>query len=209
MKKIIIIFFFAGFSISVMRRAYPEVPITPLIPPGSHCVAYIVKKKVFFLVSSTVSGLNCQIYPKIIRAANGKFLVEVKVPITGFDTGNSKRDTHVAEILGMPKQPNLIYKSEAHSKPMWQKILKTKKGFLNGKLKLNEKNFSIKSLIAIKKLKNGYEISGIIKSRLTQFGIKPPKAGIGGIFADTGDYIEIHFMVQTKKIADFQLIEEN
>lgn len=59
------------------------------------CVAYQTTKGMFYVSNVDVVGINCSVI--LVKTNNN---IQVTIPVAKFDSGNSKRDSEVAVIIG-------------------------------------------------------------------------------------------------------------
>lgn len=177
-----------------------------IFPLGSHCTAYRVNKKMFFVATVEVIGRNCEINARFVSSNTGQVSIEVFIPAIGFRSGSEKRDKHVAEMVGSPGHPNLIFHSSALSPETWRKALKKGSLQLTGFLRIKGKKHLIETSVRFMRNKNGWEADGVIKTKFSKFNMKPPRVGPGGLIADTKDLLELHFHLLSARIAGLELI---
>lgn len=167
-----------------------------------NCVAYKTTKGMFWVGESDIIGRNHKVSVMLIKKLN-KIMFKVRAPLNSFKSGNSTRDKAVIEILHGDKYPDMVFETEAMSKGKWQKLSKKKTFVLSGLLKIAGKNRSIKFMV---KSKHG-TMQGKLVTKFSNLGLKPPKAGPGGMIADTKDYIELHFQFRFRDIKHIEMLQ--
>ena len=153
-----------------------------------NCTAFLTKKDMLFAKNREVQGNNCG--QKIsVRKNNGKLHLQATIPSDKFQTGNSRRDQILSEILG--KEILFLFSINPDD--------------------LDKHDFSVKGDIVINKekypaifrvtLKDSYYI-GVFEGKLTSLGITPPTAGPFGAIANTHDFVKLGFRISRKIIQE-------
>lgn len=161
-------------------------------PEGKDCVAWKTKKAMFFVKVKDPVGINCKI--KIETIPEGaKLRVKVLVPVNGFDSGESMRDSEVVDILKGDKFPNLVFLSEPLDPKEWKTGTPTSlAGILN--VAGNDTPISLQ----VKKEPTKNLVNGSVVSKFTTFKVEPPSVAFG-VMAKIDDYLELHFQVSIPK----------
>jgi polyisoprenoid-binding protein YceI len=84
------------------------------LPSGRHGAAYHTVKGVLFGASSaSVTGRSAGLAASVEWSPSGdRFRIAASVPVRSFRSGNGRRDRHVAEILGAPEHPAVLFRTE-------------------------------------------------------------------------------------------------
>ncbi|MBF0350442.1 MAG: YceI family protein [SAR324 cluster bacterium] len=174
---------------------------------NDHCVAYRTEKEMFFMANVEVIGKNCQVdFKSQWSDQKDQVTFEVTVPIHSFDSDNSKRDTEVSEILNADKYPHLRFTSASLSVDELKTIGETGKGEVAGILEFAGSSFPIKFPLTISTTANISLIEGKLVTSFSTFKISPPRVGIGGMIADTKDYLEILLHLRLDRLGNLQEI---
>ena len=161
-------------------------------------MAYRVKNRIGLVYSEDVVGRNCHIASQILPALNKKYFVEIRIPISGFDSNESERDTDVRKILKAEKYPEITYQSSSFTRKEWLEMAKSKLFSLEGKLKISGKWYRVSADLLFQKVaEREAEIDGVIRTKFKTFELKAPVLGIG--LAQVLDDIEIHFHIISTK----------
>mgnify|MGYP001564014559 FL=1 len=153
-----------------------------------------------FVVESEIVGKNSNVSVRVLQTSNDNFSINVNIPIDKFDSGNSKRDKNVAEILQQEKNPNLIFQSDTMDRDDWQNFWKQEEFPLTGTLRIGDNSYPLTIHINTTMVDTMKVISGIYIGKFTQFGLEVPKVGPMGIIANATDYLELHFHFVVSKI---------
>ncbi len=62
----------------------------------------------------TVKGTSASAEGKLVCLADGTGQVMIRIPVDSFDTGNSNRDAHAAEVLEPGRFPYVVFKGVVH-----------------------------------------------------------------------------------------------
>ncbi|MBF0239596.1 MAG: YceI family protein [SAR324 cluster bacterium] len=174
---------------------------------NDHCVAYRTEKEMFFMANVEVIGKNCQVdFKSQWSDQKDQVTFEVTVPIHSFDSDNSNRDSEVSEILHADKYPHLRFTSASLSVDELKTIGETGTGEIAGILEFAGSSFPIKFPLTISTTANISLIEGKLVTSFSTFKISPPRVGIGGMIADTKDYLEILLHLRLDRLGNLQEI---
>ncbi len=170
-----------------------------ILEEGAHCVAYRVKKTVFFIKSDDVIGRNCDVSAQVLPEVGGHYHVEVNIPIRGFSSGDSERDRDVMKILKADQRPELTFKSASRSADEWREMFAKKEFVMDGELAIGDKSYPLKVNSRYVEKEDGAEIDGSVKMKFQDFGLRPPKVG-GGLIANVKPDLELHYRFSSQRI---------
>lgn len=159
---------------------------------GDHCVAYSTEKTMFLMKDVRVVGKNCD-----IEASMQGGSITIKVPLNKFDSGDSRRDEHVAEILKGDIRDHLLFVSD----PVIS-LAKAKEGDLiaiKGKLTIGNEEFPIETNGVVVGNGDNRSVAGSIKTAFANFGMEPPTVA-GGIVADVHEGLNLHYRIVLSKV---------
>ncbi len=196
-KKSMPLFIAAGLALSLTSGEAESS--TPVLQSGSHCVAYKTRKTVAAMSESTIVGTNCSVTVKAVKAGNN-FKAEIAIPISSFNSNERDRDTEVAKMLKAGSQSSLIVTTEALPMAKWQEMLKRGSGLVRGQIKIGGRSYAIATTAKAAKVNGQIEVSGVIMTKFTAFGIPAPEVGPGGIIAKAPDYLELHYNFMSGKV---------
>ncbi len=167
--------------------------ISGLFPAEKSCVAYRTIKGMFLVANVEVVGKNCSITSKLQAGQR----ISVDIPIANFDSESSARDEHVFEILQGDSHPRLQFISE----PLGGGLEGVKDGdTVSGVLTIGGKPKPASWTIQVRANDGQRVFSGVLSTTYTAYGIEPPKAGPGGLIADTPDKLELIFQIRESDI---------
>ncbi|PKL77825.1 MAG: hypothetical protein CVV27_04500 [Candidatus Melainabacteria bacterium HGW-Melainabacteria-1] len=184
----------------------PVESATSVLPAGSHCVAYKSRKTQAMVAQSDIVGSNCGVTVKAVKAANGELAAEIIIPIYGFNSKEKDRDKEVAKLLSSGSHPNLTVRTETMTAAEWKALLQKGGGAVKAQLVIGGKSFTITANPKITRSGNKVEVSGVITSKFTAFGIKPPEVGPGGVIAKAPDYLELHYNFVSGKVQNLAVV---
>lgn len=165
---------------------------TGVLRSGSNCVAYKTRKTVAAMSESNIVGTNCNVTVKAVKVgANLK--AEISIPISSFNSNERDRDTEVSKILKAGSQSSLLVTTEALPLAKWQQMVKRGSGLIRAQIKIGGRSYSIATTAKAGKVGGQLEVSGVIMTKFTALGIRPPEYGPGGIIAKAPDYLELHY----------------
>jgi polyisoprenoid-binding protein YceI len=175
--------------------------------PGEHCLAYKTEKSIFFFEGVEVIGKSCEVKAKIRwQDSTEQAQVVVSVPVTSLDSANSFRDEHMPEILKAELTPNIRFISTWLSRKDMQKILEEQNAEVSGILEVAGNTFPVKFTLNFTDQGGFFLIEGKLITSFTDLKIEVPTAGLGGLLADTRDYLELLVHLQSDKISGAEKI---
>lgn len=173
-----------------------------------HCVAYRTIKGVFFFFDAEVLGKNCAIEAElnVTDAGEAKQLV-LSIPVNGFDSGNSGRDEHVAEILGGKELNSLRFLSAPLSPADIMALIAGEMDALSGTLVLNNQEHQV--LFQVDVIQQGE--SPLINVKLTktfkELNITVPSVA-GGMIAAPGETLELLGQFHLNRIMGVETVSQ-
>jgi hypothetical protein len=183
-----------------------SLSMASLFPKGSHCVAYVAKKKLMLIRTVEVVGKNCQVSSQVVPDVGGVYSYKLEIPIDRFESGEEERDKDVRKILKSDKQDSLIFKTEKLKKEDWTKIILAKKEIhINGILNIGGKEYPIVASVLIIKNGENYEVDGLVKTKFKKLGVKAPQL-FAGLMAKVKDEVELHFHLLSEKTLGFEAL---
>jgi len=130
---------------------------------------YRANSSFLFFSKDEIIGVNKNLRGELV-VNEDSIKGNISINSGAFDTQNSKRDTHVREILNYKKYPNIKFKIE-------NETINNSKTYLLGKLSINGVEKSIK--LAVEKSIKSDEIfyKGKTSIKYRDFNISPPTLG--------------------------------
>lgn len=192
----------AAFAVSMT----PAQSASPVLSSSSNCVAYKTSKTLAMVSNQSVVGTNCNVSIKAVKAPNGNLSAEIQVPISGFDSNEHDRDVEVAKILQAGTQPNVIIRTIAMPAATWLGMLKKGGGPVKAQLIIGGHAHAISTNARIGRSGSQLVASGIIVTKFSAFGIKPPEVGPGGIIAKAPDYLELHYNLLSGNVQNLGVV---
>jgi len=186
------------FSILALRVGASAPPLSQILADKDHCVAYKASKRLFLVRSVQVVGQNCEVSSQILPELGGRYLVEVLIPISRFESGEAERDRDVVKLLGRAGRTEVIFRSESMDQETWKKRLSEGVFEVQGKLQIGEQFYDVKAQAQIHQGPGGPEVEGVIKARFQDFELKPPAMGMG-LMAKVGRDLELHFRLSGRR----------
>jgi hypothetical protein len=165
---------------------------------GENCTAYRVGKRMFLFKEVTVIGKNCSSTASVI-SADGSVVIKVSLPVSGFKSGEDKRDEHTAAILGAPAVTEIEFVSATVPAADWEQAITGKTIPVKGTLKVKGKESPIETNVQFTAKDKGYTASGSLQTTFSVLGLEAPKVA-GGLVATVNDALELHFQFQSDKI---------
>ena len=205
MKKILASLFLGGAVVLAIGLA-PADSAGPVLKSGSNCVAYKTSKTLAIISSSDIVGTNCNVAVKAVKTSNGELGAEITVPISAFNSHEPDRDVAVAKLLKSGPQPNLIIRTESMTAAEWLAMLKRGSGTVKGQMQFGGSSYPVSTNAKVRKSGNQVEVSGIIVTKFSSFGIKPPVVGPGGIIAKAPDHLELHYNFLSGKVQNLSIV---
>lgn len=189
---------FSGFLISVLSAFIlsssmyaQDIPF----PLDKACVAWKTKKTMFVFKRETPIGINCNIDVSFKADETGKaYVIILTAPIKNFDSGDEHRDKDVFEILGGPKQADILVTTAPYSKEDWRVMLDGI-GILDFNMKLAGETFTFNMPIEM----NNDLMSGNMRANFSDFNIKAPKVAFG-LIADVSENLDLAFSIPKSEI---------
>lgn len=148
------------------------------VAEGTQGVAWQAQERFMFSHHEPV-GLNTEAQAAVLSGtAQGRWVVEVRIPLAGFHSIPAKRDKVVFKMLGGDAQPELLFRSaELDAKALLQ--LRDHGGSLDGTLKIAGQEHPIQFTVQ----GDGQEISGTAEIPFKAVGLKAPRAMLGMILS--------------------------
>ena len=174
-----------------------SAPIS-LLKSGDHCVAYRASKTLFLFMSTKVVGKSCSVSSQVTPGLEGKYAIEVRVPHNSFESGEKKRDEDVSRLLGGSQSSDVTFKTDMKTSPDWNALLMQEKFEIPGTLIINGKEFPVVAEAARASTSEGYEIDGVVKTKLKDLDLHPPQM-IAGVLAKVQNEIELHFHLKADR----------
>ncbi len=144
-------------------------------------VRYEVAVKTLGIGGDNVSAINRKIIGQIVIMENGRIEGGLVIPVTGFDSNNTRRDRDVAKILKFKKHPAITFEITEINEEAVALITKADSGRVKCKTRLSAAGKS-----KIYDLVLGFHSEGTgfvrfttkIDARFSDFGIRPPRFGL-------------------------------
>jgi len=152
-------------------------------------VGFKATSKMFFVASNVVEGENHALSGEIDCQ---KELVSgvIKIRANSFDSGNTKRDRHLDEILNSDESPFITFTFQG------VKLTKDLKEF-PGVLKVNNKEEAVVANVKIRETNSQIFIDSNFDVKYESFGIEPPV--LGGIIKRAKDEISLNGFIVIEK----------
>ncbi len=171
-------FMFMGAA--VLARAEP-----PVYAADKACVAWKTSKRLFLVKRLDPVGVNCAVTVEAVTEKDSRRL-RVRVPIAAFDSGDLKRDSHVAQILGAETRPELVFLSRPLAAKDWAALREGKTPELEGVLAVRGADYPVTLSVAVA----GGTVSGSARTSYRAFKLEPPSVA-GGIVAKVAEELEL------------------
>lgn len=179
---------------------------TAIFLDTDHCVAWKAIKTLALVKTVKPVGKNCSIKTEIKKDEfEGNFYFTSEFPVKSFDSQEEDRDKEVQNILLADKHPIITFKTNSMPKADWKKILDGTTKTLSGTLRVAGRARLFDVPIEVSKVGEQYRVKGLIKTKYSNFRIKPPSVG-GGLIAKAKDYLELHFHLLSGKIAGAEAV---
>ena len=164
-----------------------SVQLFPLSIP-ENCTAFLSKKDMLFAKNRMVQGNNCE--QKISIARKGReLLFRITVPANRFESGNSRRNSIIEEILGETITFTFLLHPDMLQKPDF---------LAAGQIQI--RNISYPLVFKVTGKDGSYQ--GMYTGKLTDLGITPPTAGPFHAVAKTHDYVILGFHIRQNIIRE-------
>ena len=165
---------------------------------GDHCLAYQTEETILMFIDSVVIGKTCEISARIDREGeNTRFVVSF--PIHSLDTGIGMRDEDVMEILSVESQPDIRFVSAFIPLEQMSTALTQGTAQLAGVLEVAGKSFKVLFPLKLSKQSGEWLLTGKLVTSFTEFGLELPSV-LGGVVADTRDYLELLVHLRFKMV---------
>lgn len=138
------------------------------------CVAYQTTKGMFYVSNVDVVGINCSV--TLAKTNNN---IQVTIPVAKFDSGNSKRDSEVAVIIGGANLAALRFEAMLPVNLKKNEIPPT----INGKLFIKGKE----NIVTLNLSQSSSSIRFKVITKFSTLGVKVNPVGPGGLIAEPQD----------------------
>ena len=198
MKKLITIFITFNLLTLSAHSVFAEERI---FIPEEHCRAYKTEKTVFFFFDEVeVIGKSCEVTAIMRWNDSGEQTqVEVRCPVTSFDSGNFVRDSDISGILRAELTPNIRFISNWLSRTDLQKMLENQKTEVSGNLEVAGNTFPVKFPLNSNVQGEFILIEGQLITSFSALKVEVPTVGPGGLLAEPGDYLELLVHLRSDK----------
>lgn len=176
-----------------------------IVGPGRNCVAYKTHKTLAMVADTQIVGMNCNVSVTAVKTGSN-YSAEIKIPISSFNSQERDRDKEVAKILKANVSPNLVFKVDPLPAATWESMLAHGSGAVHGTLYIGNQPHRVATTVKVSKAGGHVEVYGTIVSKFTDFGIKPPEVGPGGVIAKAADYLELHFNFLDSKVRNRSIV---
>ena len=204
MKNFIIVLL-TGISLTFgSQAAFAEEDVFAL---DEHCLAYKTEKSMFFFAGIEVIGKSCDVQAEIHwQDSEEQAQVEVSVPVSSFDSGNSLRDGDIPEILRAELTPEIRFISNWLSRTDMQKMLENQSADVSGMLEVAGNTFPVKFTLNFTDQGAFYLIEGKLITSFSELKVEVPTVGPGGLLAEPRDYLELLVHLRSDKISGTEKI---
>jgi polyisoprenoid-binding protein YceI len=170
------------------------------IHPDSY-VSYKAPVRIALVAGSTVEGVNHEITGEIVwRSSESRNEISATLVIDAgaFDSGNSRRDRDVRNILNAEKYPDIVFTLTA--------LLGVENGppetiggeyVAIGKLTVNDTDKEVSVPVKIRHESESLRIEGSVAVRYTDFNIDPPR--VGAFISRAPDELRLHVHIIAEK----------
>ena len=163
-----------------------------------HCLAYQTEETILMFIDSVVIGKTCEVSARVDREGeNTRFVVNF--PISSLDSGIGMRDEDVREILSVESQPEIRFVSDFLKREYVSTALTQGTAKLAGVLEVAGKSYKVMFPLKLSKQSGEWLVTGKLVTSFTEFGLELP-AVLGGIVADTRDYLELLVHLRFKMV---------
>ncbi|MCB0390834.1 MAG: YceI family protein [Bdellovibrionales bacterium] len=188
----------------VLKDSYASV-----FSNGSHCVAYIAKKRMFLIRTVEVIGKNCEVVSQVVPDIGGYFSYKLEIPIENFESGEAERDKDVRKLLKAKKQSSIYFVTDKMTREEWQAIINSEQSVkVKGQLNIAGSNYPVSASVKLIKSDSGIEAEGIIKTQFKDLGLKPPEL-FGGVMAKVKEELVLEFHLQSDKTLGFDSLTKS
>jgi len=172
-----------------------------------HCLAYKTEKTMFFFAGVGVIGKSCEVKAEMRwQDSAEQAQVEVSVPVTSFDSGNSLRDGDIPEILRAELTPEIRFISNWLSRTDMQKMLENQSADVSGMLEVAGNTFPVKFTLSFTDQGEFFLIEGKLITSFSELKVEVPTVGPGGLLAEPRDYLELLVHLRSDKISGTEKI---
>lgn len=186
----------------LIQLGFAAVTQAQEFPVGAHCVAWRTQKTMFLVSKETPVGINCKIQTSL-KEEGGQKVLEVSIPIQGFDSKSADRDADVFTLLKGSQQPDLRFRSELLSNERLLSLAK-EGGVVQGQLTIGGKANPVAFTIRTASAGETMVFHGAFQGTFSQFEIDPPRVG-GGLVAKVDDKLELLFQFQKSELKGWVL----
>jgi len=172
---------------------------------GEHCVAYRTRKGVLFMFESTVLGRSCQIDARLDESAEG-YRLFLSIPVTSFNSGNDRRDQHVAQLLGGTSADSLEFSSQWLSQEALAKVWNGGMHAVAGELVIRGKRRAVVFDVAVSAASGQHVLAARLRTSFSALGVVVPRVGPGGLIAAPGDRLELFAQLHADRVTDAALL---
>jgi polyisoprenoid-binding protein YceI len=165
-----------------------ELPERPIVRVESGVVSYRVLAKTLGIFTDRIEAANDRVRGEILIEGDSLW-GKIVIPVSGFDSGNSRRDRDVARILKGDEYPDIYFEVISVEGGL-NSLLKRDRGKMNllGKLTVGgvEREYSFE--VSFRKVgERRYRLRTEIEAKFSHFNIKPPS--FGGFIKSTPDQV--------------------
>jgi polyisoprenoid-binding protein YceI len=204
MKNITIVLLSAIMLTLGSQAAFAEENV---FAPDEHCLAYKTDKTMFFFAGVGVIGKSCEVKAEMRwQDSAEQAQVEVSVPVTSFDSGNSLRDGDIPEILRAELTPEIRFISNWLSRTDMQKMLENQSADVSGMLEVAGNTFPVKFTLSFTDQGEFFLIEGKLITSFSELKVEVPTVGPGGLLAEPRDYLELLVHLRSDKISGTEKI---
>jgi hypothetical protein len=192
LKRLIIIFAINTFAYTTALAA-PDDGFTFPVRDG-HCVAWKARKRMFLVQNVEPVGTNCQITSRVVTVADGEY-AELRIPVMGFDSGNSMRDKDVAMMLGAAGKSDIVVRTLTVPKGGLQEMWDTGGGILKSEIEIAGRKVPVE--VSFKVFKEG-DVSvarGTLTTTFGYHGLTAPSVA-GGLVTKVDEQIQLHYQLR-------------
>ncbi|MBX9769209.1 MAG: YceI family protein [Bdellovibrionales bacterium] len=177
----------------------------PLGPAKDHCVQYHARKTMFLFKSEDVWGSNCNVTADFQKEGS---LAQLKltIPVEKFDSGNSRRDEDVKNMLKYAEHPMMTFTMDRMEIEDLKKIIASnEESLIPGTLKIGGVAHPVKFKVRSQRDGAGgkFWILGKMETTFSHFQMEPPKVG-GGLIAKTDDWLELEVSLGSNEVKGWE-----
>jgi polyisoprenoid-binding protein YceI len=157
------------------------------IAVGEGCAAYEATKRVAFVRTVEVVGRSCDLTARLAWDGQDHVEVEATLPIESIDSGESRRDRYMTEVMDAERHPFLVFRAGPIPGAEAQRLLAGDTVSLEGALEVAGRVHPIRFLLSMGEGPEGPLLEGVAETRFTELGLEPPRVGLRGVIADAED----------------------